>query len=291
MALRDLFKGESLKPDWEFKTDGIVWRLVPASPQLLVGEERDIQRKTVSFFCLDEKSGSPLWQKVAFGEEWWIGIEAVCGGVILLHKFARPDLPEHRGIIAVDLQCGRTLWSSPEYGFCAFRGASLYVTRTGPTGEGIQELDLRAGSFIKELKAGEQMPPAFAEGMPHGMAFPTTVDLGQEDHGVVAQIRRSMPVQSLVGPVEVVEHDTLVIFSFHEHAGVDAHNYARFNTLLHILDRRSGAVVLREILDKEVAACVPDSFFVQEDFLFYVKDRRTITAVRLANRAASNSVF
>jgi hypothetical protein len=291
MTPRDLFKGESLKPDWEFRTDGIVWRLLPTSPQLLVGEERDIQRKTVSFFCLDEKSGSPLWQKVAFDEEWWIGIEAVREGVILLHKFARPDLPEHRGIIAVDLQRGQALWSSPEYGFCAFRGASLYVTQTGRTGGGIQELDLRTGSFIRELKAGEQMPPAFAEGVPYGVVFPTTMDLGKEDHDVGAQIRRSIPVQSLVGPIEVVEHDNLVIFSFYERAGVDAQDHAQFNNLLHILDRRSGAVVLRERLDKQVAALVPDSFFVQEDVLLYVKDRRTIIAVRLANRPASDGAF
>jgi hypothetical protein len=284
MKLFELFKGESLKPEWEFSTAGIVWRVVPTSVGLLVGEERDVDRKTVSFFCLDSKSGNPLWQKVTFDEQWWIGIEAVHGNVMLLHMFASPDLPEHRGITAVDLQRGQALWSSPEHAFVAFRGTSLYVTHAGSTGAAILELDPRTGSLIRELQDREGIPAVPEQGVPSGVMFPVAIDLEKDNSAIAVQIRHSLPVQSLVGPVEVVGVEDTIAFSYHERADSDVPDILRFNNLLRVLDRRTGAAVFQERLDNAVAAIVPDSFFVQRDTLICVKDRRTITAIRLARR-------
>jgi hypothetical protein len=281
MKLSHVFKGESLKPEWEFRTAGIVWRLVPTSVGLLVGEERFIDRKTVRFFCLRQESGRSLWEKVTFGEQWWIGIEAVHDDVMLLHTFASPDLPEHRGITAVDLQRGQVLWSSSDQAFVALRGTSLYVTRTGSTGVEILELDLRTGSFIRELKGRERIPPEPANDVPSGVMFPAALDLEKEHSAIVVQIRHSLPVQSTVGSVEAVGVEGMIVFSYHEHADNNSPEIPRFNNLLRILDRRTGAAIFQERLDNEVAAIVPDSFFVQGDILFYVKDRRTITAIRL----------
>jgi len=280
MKLFDRFTGASLKPSWEFKTDGLVWRLVPAPGGLLLGEERDIERKSVSFFALDQTTGSPLWQKVTFNEQqWWIGIEAVCDGVVLLHTFASPDLPGHRGITAVDIRLGQALWSSPELAFFALRGTSLYVTRAErPL---LLNVDLHSGQLKRELQPGEKIPPAPEGEFAGGVVFPFPVDLRSEQSDLAASLRRSIREESLAGPVEVVENGPFVVCSCHEQMETSAEGRPQFHNVLRIVDQGSGRVIFAVTLNPAVTTIVPESFFVRENFLVYVKDRRTITAVRL----------
>lgn len=284
MKFFDRIKGSSLKPAWIYKADGIVWRLVPSTGGFLVGEERDVEKKTVRFFCLDSEEGKPLWQRLTFEEQWWIGIEAVHGGVVFLHAFASPDLPEHRGITAVDLERGLTLWSSPDLAFHAVHGTSLYVTKWGPGGAVLLAVDPRTGSVARQLDPGEKVPPALEGSLPEGVVFPVPVDLLADNSHGGREIQASVSTESLVGPVEAVNEDNLTVFSYHERADTAANEPPRFNRLLRILDRRTGTPVFEETLEAGVGAVVPDSFFLYNDTLLYVKDRRTITAVRLVGQ-------
>jgi len=279
--VRDWLRGKSLKPTWEFTTEGIVWRLVPTTIELLVGEERDIEQRRVSFFCLDQARGRPLWQKMTFGDQWWVGIEAVHDGVLLLHGFASPDLPEHRGIIAVDLKRGQTLWSAQDLAFFALRGAFLYVTRARGMGVTILEVDLHTGTLSRELQADQKLVPGLSPDLPYGVVFPTPIDVQAEDSEVAALLRRSILNQPAVGPAEVVQQGNVIIVGYYEQRGTSGEGRPALDNVLRILDQRSGASIFDVTLEANVQAVVPDSFFVQNNILLYVKDRQTITAVCL----------
>ena len=88
MSLFGFLKDQKLKPTWEYKVDGLIWRVIPAESGKIVGEVRNVTKKATSFFCLNQMTGEVFWEDLKFGERWWIGIEAIHKDVILLHGFA-----------------------------------------------------------------------------------------------------------------------------------------------------------------------------------------------------------
>ena len=116
MALRSPLKGRKYTPAWKYRTKGILWRVGPVGPASLAGEVRDPERKEVRFFCLDRLTGRVRWEGKQFGDPWWVGIECGIENVLLLHGYAHPDMPGHRGLIAVDTFTGDVLWSNQECG-------------------------------------------------------------------------------------------------------------------------------------------------------------------------------
>src|SRR5450759_102613 len=112
MNISSLFQKKQLKPAWSYTTEGVLWRLLFSETNFIVGEDRDTEKKEVSFFCLNASNGDVLWKDISFAEPWWIGIEGIVHGKVFLHGFKKPDMPEHGRIIAVDLGTGRELWLS-----------------------------------------------------------------------------------------------------------------------------------------------------------------------------------
>ncbi len=108
------WKSKKLEPAWEYKTKGILWRLLPSRDGYIVLEDRDVETKTVSFACIRASSGEICWDDVQFDERWWVNVEAIHEDVVLFHEYATPDMPDHKKITVVDLNNGRTLWSNDE---------------------------------------------------------------------------------------------------------------------------------------------------------------------------------
>src|SRR3989304_2231091 len=110
MKLFSLFKAGKIRPAWQYKTDGQLWRILFSESARIVGEDRNEEKKEVTFFCLDEMSGEVLWNRVRLKEHWWIGIETLYDGIVYLHEYVKPDLPQHHKIIALDLESGERPW-------------------------------------------------------------------------------------------------------------------------------------------------------------------------------------
>ena len=171
MNLSRLLKRGGLRPSWEFTTQGDIWRLHPASGGRLVGEERDAVRKAVSFFCLDLTAGKPMWAGRNFGEPWWTGIEAVHEETVIIHGFATPDLPEHRGVAAVDLVTGDLLWQDAAIAYWGATGDCVYAGRVARGGMISEEIEIRTGRVGRELGSGDEED---ALCRPDRKAFPRT---------------------------------------------------------------------------------------------------------------------
>jgi len=156
MNLRSLFHADRLKPEWTYTADGMLWRLFCAKGERIVGECRDQGRKTASFFCLDENTGLPLWKDLRLEEAWWVGIEAVLGDTLVLHSYAKPDMPQHRGIRAFDVASGTPRWRNDEstFWFCVddrlYAYRDLFEKRVG------YELDLNTGAHLRTFEESLQ---------------------------------------------------------------------------------------------------------------------------------------
>ena len=284
MTISFLKKRGTLVPSWRFTPEGIIWRIIVASDQHIVGEARNVQTKNVSFFCLDVATGRPLWQEATFGEQWWIGIEFAVAGTLFLHSYATPEMPVHKGIIAVDVLSGKQLWSNADAKFeCAERD-SVYSSRPTVFGIVFSQLDARTGTVVREISENDvvALRRNAADGLKVEVTEPMPIfDLAAEFSEEAIAIRAHCDIRSIVGPVEYIEHDTMVIFSFHERPTREENH--TLNSKLKILSKKNGTVLFETTTNTNSSSAVPETFFTLGTRLLYIHERTTLAAIDVAN--------
>ena len=272
----DRFFPGRLRPAWSFSVDGVIWRLIPSRNGFLAGEERDLARKRVSFFCLDARSGSVRWRGLSFGEPWWTGIEALTEQAAFIHGFAAPDMPGHRGIHAVDLASGRILWREEHLTFVAADRSTVYATRAdGPSGEaGVVELDAASGELRRTLGSLPQLPRDDYD----FVTYPLPAGVADAPE-VAAALARQARGRAEMGAECIVTPEAAAVSSYHPLAG------GKVEQKFSLTARPSGALLYRDIPAAEAPAPVPDSFFALGDLLYYIREKRTLIALPLPGGA------
>jgi hypothetical protein len=266
-----------LTPAWRYTSSGVVWRVVPTASGKVVGEVRDIPEKLVSFFCVNLRTGEVLWEEARFGERWWIGIEAVHHDTLLLHKYATPDLPDHRALIAVDIRTGMELWRNEEVRFDHLGSESVAVTRAGAFGSEELRLDYRTGEVCDRSGAeGDVLLPAGP-----AMEFPTPLSTLEGDEVSHILLRRHCNSERVVYPLDCLDLDSLLVCNYHERLGGATDERPCMRSILVVVAKSSGDVLFTDVMIKEAWAVVPDAFFVCEGMLMYVHERTTLTAIEL----------
>jgi hypothetical protein len=53
------------------------------------------------------------------------------------------------------------------------------------------------------------------------------------------------------------------------------------SNVIRIKDTNSGKIILDETLNKITSSYVPDSFFIKDGYLFYVKEKKELTSINL----------
>jgi hypothetical protein len=279
------FLRPSLKRSWQYAPGGVIWRLLVADSGSLVGEARSEAEKQVRFFCLDEQSGRSRWESLPVDEPWWTGVEAVHSDVVLIHGFAKPDLPEHHGLTAFDVGSGSKLWSAPEctYWFC--HGDRLYTIRTVLDKRIGVVLDLHSGSVIEERTADlESWHPlrrsASVADAEHGMLFPEPFVRESMDPALCRCVDRALGHRKVEGLPEFVLVRDRLLFNVHERLHRTGESPA-YRNLLFVSDVSRGMVLHASVVDARTRSVASDAFFVRGSQLFFIRDRVELQVFRL----------
>ncbi|MBP1656293.1 MAG: hypothetical protein H6Q31_894 [Bacteroidetes bacterium] len=277
-----------MKPAWTFAPGGAIWRVHPAVAGRIVGEERDLERRRVTFFALDFPSGAPVWKGLGVAEEWWTGIERVEGELLFIHGFVSPDLPMHRGITVVDIPGGAILWSKPLWTLDSVAGDRVTVLGDQRSGQGMMVVDARTGDLLEEMQSD---PSSIGQDRSsHGddpqwwqtVAFPGSASVEElSAHRVAAPLFTRWDAGKIVGEVEMLDRTPLLIA-----AAAVRRNGLRGETIEHallIVNQSKAKVVHDVVLARNARGAVMDAFFVQEGMLVYVVEGHMLCAVRLAD--------
>ena len=265
-----IFRRSRLGPSLEYTTEGVIWRLHPAPAGMLVGEERNIEFKTASFFCVD--SSGTLWKGKNFGEEWWTGIETVHRGVLFLYGFATPELPGRKGITAVDCVTGGFLWKNGELTLIAAAGDTIYSSREAPGGPVIAEIDPRTGDLVREvgrgLSAMQQVPRS--DDCLEDVEYPQV--LSEHDVSPLSALVRQFSAPAVTEcPVEYSEHGPYLVIVYHRGSGPARAGRSRYIQVMDVVERPSGTVAMRVTLDPAVSTPALGSFLVHSGTLYFVR--------------------
>lgn len=274
----------SHKPSWQFNTGGTVWKLL-CSKNLLIGDVRDTDKKTASFFTMDFQTGDVLWKNVSIGETWWIGMQAILNDVILLHGFEKPDMPIPKGIYALDLTTGKTLWQNSEMTFLFAYNNKLYAQRTGFRENNFYELDPRTGEIAYDYDTNEEgiaQLKGLAASEENWEGYIFSEQLAAQTSTVQESLGKHLDVSRVRGGIDVVETNGIAIASYHQPArGADAMLNNIVTNVLKVVDLDTGALLFEDTVVENAPMPMPDTFFVKDDVLMYVKERARVTGVRL----------
>jgi len=286
MKILSLFRTGQLKVEWTYTAHGSIWRILVSKAGRIVGECRSQDKKTTSFFCVDGSTGAPVWQDLRLQESWWIGIEAVHDNVLILHGFAEPDLPVHRGLMAFDVETGAERWRNDELTYWFGHRGQVYAHRDLFEKRIGYALNLDTG--VVEQTYEESLEPLHnlrkqASGEPdvEGLRFPELTNLGSLEASLGALIEREIRGKKIAGGTEVIVEDGFLLLSYHSvrpDSTIETPLYDNHFVIFDLEKRRS---LFTGILVQNARAPVPDSFFVKSPFVYFVKDLNTLTAVRL----------
>ena len=210
-----------LKKKYSHNNKKQIFRLIPTDSDKLIIEERDTEKKLAYFNCLHIDNGKKIFKHLQLDEKFWLGIEAIYNDVIFFHKFVKPDLPQHNGIIAYDINNKGTIWEDKNRTFLFVKDEKIYafqqrfedrefVTLNYLTGEVIDELgsDSDAINLLREDAINSEDFSSYR--------FPVLFDSNlfgkQRENEILSKLREEFII---TGGIEYVLMDDLLLFNFH----------------------------------------------------------------------------
>ncbi|MBK9098222.1 MAG: DUF4905 domain-containing protein [bacterium] len=258
-----------LKKNYKFDNGRQIWRIIPANSGKLIIEEREPEKKQAYFHCLSLGSGKKILNNFQLDDKFWVGVEAVKDDIIFFHKFAKPDMPKHRGIFAYDITKKGFLWNNPELIFLFLYKDRLYTYRDKFEGRNYLAINPFNGEVIEDIGENYEYinklrSEASLNETDSGFLFPEAFEIDSGIDEKANEFIKTLKNDFVVsGKIEFILKNQLLMMSFHE-----ANSKGSFNNLFKAVDLSKGKYILEEVINKETSLFLTDSFFVKDDLLF-----------------------
>ncbi|MFI5264155.1 MAG: DUF4905 domain-containing protein [Candidatus Kapaibacterium sp.] len=290
MSIFSIFKGEKLKPLWRFETKKpsiIIWKLLISPDGILAGEERDTDEKTASIFALDVPGGKTLWRNVTLDEAWWFNSERATPDNIYIQKFRKPDMPEPKGIVALNIHSGTIRWEQPDVSMLFEHDGKIYAQREALGRKEFFAIDSISGEVLEAYGSEKEnilaMQSMIVDTDHHSVY---SVAITPEDYLFTAienVLSDVLNVSDLRGTIDFAEYGNYIIFSYHERILNDPQ--AMLGNLLRnhlkVLDKEKGEIIYSDEPNAETPYPVPENFFIHRGVLIYVKEKHEVIGVPL----------
>ncbi len=271
-----------LKKNYKFDNDRQIWRIIPAHSGKLVIEEREPEKKQVYFHCLSLDSGKKIFSNFQLEDKFWVGIEAVRDDTIFFHKFAKPDMPKHKGIFAFDIKTKKIFWENPDLIYQFMLNDNLFAYIEKFEGRKYYSLAPISGEIIEELGENYQLintlrEESIKEENNNCYLFPEAFEDDSSLDQRVAELIKLLRNEFVVsGKIEFIHQENLLMISFHE-----ANSKGSFNNLFKAVDLSTGKYILEEVINRETGLFLTDSFFVKDDLLFLLFGKTRLVVYKI----------
>jgi hypothetical protein len=269
------------QPSWRHEADDMLWCVKFSGDGRILGEVRDLEKRQATFFCCDEADGRLRWSGLHAEHAWWVGIEDIDAGRFYLHGFRKPDMPQHLGIHAYDLDSGAPLWSNPEYAFLFAFDGEVYATQDRFDGRHVLRLSSEDGGVAEELGTDNERVHSMrmelnARDPFAGYRYPEHFDQAHPAYETLSErVHAVVDPSSVHGQLDVFREKDLLLLAWHEVAGKDG---SLLRQEFHAMDLRGETTLFRDTIVEAARAPAMDSFFLKDCMLYYVKNYRILTA-------------
>jgi hypothetical protein len=277
-----------IKPEWVFNQNGNLWRFVFGGKEFIAGETRDLEEKKLYLFTFDVQTGKEFLKNFLFEDgNYWISIEGATTEILYLHRFEKPELPYHKNIIAIDIRTGNRLWENEDYQYYFSTEDKLFGIKQKFEKAELVEIDVTDGRVIREISEEE-----YAEILE--MKRKSDDDLYTEFYNYPKSVSQHPPdeiageiicktVTNAEGEIEYIIKDGKLFFNYYKPADIDTRDITRkyYKNIFCIYDVLSGEKQYEDILNERSSFNVPDNFFCKDNFLYYLREKKDIVAIKL----------
>lgn len=273
-----------LKKNYSFTNKRQIWRLIPTDTGKLIIEERNTDTKQVYFNCLQIDSGKKIFKNLQLDEKFWIGIEAVYKDVIFFHKFAKPDMPQHLGIIAFDINNQKILWRLPDQSFQLAAKDTVYSYQQLFERKKYFALNFETGEEYDEVTVTDELINKLNDEMYNaneqtGYIFPSAYSALSENNAVTNEYLENYKKENVItGKIDYLLLYSHLLFSFHT-----VNSNGTLKNHFKAVDLSTGKFILEEVLNKESKLFIPESFFIKDDLLFLLIEKTRLNVYSINN--------
>ncbi len=271
-----------IKREYSFSNHRQIWRLLPTDSGKIVIEERNVETKEVFFNCLDSKTGKKIFSSFQLEEKFWVGIETIYKDILYFHKYMKPDMPHHKGIIAYDAITNEILWENNDAVFLFILNNKIYCFRELFEVREFYSIDYRNGRYLDEFKENAAeinilREESLQKNNFEGYYFTEYYNPENEvNPSLKIIINNLFDNHKITGRVEFIKLNDLLLLSYHEI--VESNKYNNIFLAVDIADKK---IIFEEKLNTNVRAIVPDSFFVKDDLIFLLKEKEKLLVCSL----------
>lgn len=236
-----------------------VFRLIPTESDKIIIEERDRDKKEVYFSCLDIYTGKEIFIDLQFEEKYWIGIEKIYKDVILFHRYEKPDLPNHKGIIAFDIKSQTVLWENQNKFLLAAEDKVLFMSSEF----GITKLfsvDYLSGEIESDTFEVQNIQPQKEDYSSY--TYSQKISVEELNNLIPSNFRKLINEYVIKDYVNFVSRNETSLLSFHY-----INNEGKLNNIFFAVDE-NGTILLQETLNTGLEKIEPESYFIKNDLLF-----------------------
>jgi len=244
-----------LSPIFSIKFGGIIWKIeVNDKYGLIAIESRSLESKKTSFSVINYKTGEVLIKEKIFQETWNLSLAYIAEKNLIITAFNQAGSPESKGIISVNIQDAEVLWEHYNLSLnkVSDEGLQVYDPRINP----------RRLSWISHI---------------HGENIAESVKIEQNYETLIhPEFRTQFSIpdfilrEEIVGDLSVLCVRDLTIISFHEKV--------QNNIQQRLLVYQDDTILLDEILIGDIQKLQPESFFMQKNHLFYIRNKNEIVS-------------
>ena len=271
-----------IKKKYSYSDGNQVWRIKLTDTDKLLIETRDTEKMEAFFHCFHLSDGKPIFTNQQMNEKYWLGIEAIHNDVILFHKFAKPDMPGHKGIFAFDINTQNVLWENDTYAFLFILDNKIYAYQELFEGKKVFTLNVQTGELIEDLGANpsninDLKNLADAEFDYTDYKFPEFYYGTGSNPMIDDMINFETKKLSITGNIEFLQHVSFLLCNYHS----NSNDKGLTNTFV-VFNLKKGKRIFKEILNINLNAFAPDSFFVYNKLLILMKEKNQVVVYELA---------
>jgi len=264
-----------LKKRIKFTDSNQVWRIKITDTDKLFVETRDTEKMKAYYHAFELSSGKKIFSGYQMDEMFWLGIEIIKGDIVFFHRFAKPDMPGHRGIFAFDINTKKILWENENMAFLFIKDNLVYVYQEGFEGRYYYTLDIDSGKVKEELGQIHEEINALRDEAELAIDFSNYIFpekyFSSGDSNVDRIIDKTTRDLKIPSGVDFMTKGNLLMFNYHQ-----AGEGKTLTNIFFAFDIEKNNEIMNHVLNQSANAYAPDSFFVYKNFLILLKEKKEV---------------
>lgn len=247
--------------EFSIEFDAPIWEIRPAGNLLLV-TLKDKEQLQTTFSLFDLSTNAFLFENISFEEDWWVSLYLFDGEIAVFQHYDDTQDIEKRSVFGFDCSKQEVLWAIEDIKLQQVDSQTIYCV----------PMDAEEGYYFDthkgEIIASPQKEHALSEGI-----YPIQYQSETEHHQLITKFVARQR-QGLVGPIDYLEQDDLIIIS------ANFEQEGTYELCLFVYDSK-GHLLEEIVLGKELVGQALGTFFILKQALIFVEETQLIQVRRL----------